>query len=87
MTTLPILNFISASLKAIFGGILGLLAGFISQIFQSFGISVTSVYAGFAADIVGYGIWSVPLMVALLGITGAGVYIVLDGLRLANDFI
>ena len=68
-----------------FSGILGILSGFFSKIFGAFGISIQSIYAGLSEDLSSYGIWSIPLLVLILGITGTAVFLILDAVRMADD--
>lgn len=85
--TLSILTFFSQIFQFFANGIFGLLDGSITFIFSQIGGGFQGVFSNFAASMESYGIWAIPLLVLVLGITGLGVYGILDMSEIANELV
>ena len=86
MASLSVLTFISRLFLYFWSGLIGLFEGASSYILQVFGNDIEAILGIFSTDLTAYGIWSVPIMVLLLAVLGAGIFLILDFARIGEDF-
>ena len=84
---LSILTFFEQIFQFFVNGLFGLLDGSITFIFSQIGGGFQGVFSNFTASIETYGLWSLPLLILVLGITGAGVYGILSMAEIANELV
>lgn len=84
---LSILTFFEQIFQFFVNGLFGLLDGSTTFIFNQIGGGFQGVFSNFASSLDTYEIWSIPLLVLVLGITGLGVYGILDMSEIANELV
>lgn len=76
--SLSIVTFAQKIFTFFLNGLIGILVGFFNAIFGAFGNTVMQLFSLLGVDSESYGIFSVILLAALLGIIGAVLYIILE---------
>lgn len=84
---LSIITFFEQIFQFFVNGLFGLLNGLTTFIFNLIGGGFQGVFSNFAASLETYGIWSIPLLVLVLGIAGLGVYGILTMSEIANELV
>lgn len=83
--TLAILSFFTYAIRYLANGIFGLLQGFFDHVLGSVGSSVDTILMDYAFKVDRYGVWSVPLLVLLIGLTISGLYALVSMTQFLND--
>ena len=76
--SLSIVTFAQNIFTFFLNGVIGILVVFFNAIFASFGNTIMQLFSLLGVDSEAYGIFSVVLLAALLGIIGAVLYIILE---------
>ena len=76
--SLSIVTFAQKIFTFFLNGVIGILVGFFNAIFASFGSTIMKLFSLLGVDAQSYGIFSVILLAALLGIIGSALYIILE---------
>lgn len=79
--TLSILLFVETIFSLIFQGILGILEGAMQSIFSAVGLNANVVLSVFVQQLDSFGVLMPLVLVALFGLTGAGIYLELGAFR------
>ena len=87
MASESVLTFITNLFLYFWEGIVGLFNGAANDIFNLIGGGINDIFGIMAGDLSGTGIWAIPLMAVLIGVIGAGVYLILVFTRTIDDFI
>lgn len=82
---LSTLSFFSVVFQYFVNGIYGLIQGFFQDIFSAIGVNIAQILMDYAYQINQYGVWALPVMALLAGLSGAGIYAILAGARLYDD--
>ena len=87
MATESVLTFISQLFLYFWEGIVGLLNGAVNDIMTLIGGGINDIFGIMAGDLSTTGIWAIPLMAVLIGVIGAGIYLILVFTRTVDDFV
>ncbi|MHB8560661.1 MAG: hypothetical protein ACYDAP_05775 [Thermoplasmataceae archaeon] len=87
MASESVLTFVTNLFLYFWEGIVGMFSGATNDIFGLIGGGINDIFGIMAGDLSNTGIWAIPLMAVLIGVLGAGVYLILVFTRTVDDFI
>ncbi|MHB8560225.1 MAG: hypothetical protein ACYDAP_03555 [Thermoplasmataceae archaeon] len=87
MASESVLTFVTQLFLYFWDGIIGMLNGAVNDIMTLIGGGINDIFGILAGDLSGTGIWAIPMMAVLIGVIGAGVYLILVFTRTMDDFI
>lgn len=87
MASESVLTFVTNLFLYFWEGIVGMFNGAVNDIMTLIGGGINDIFGIMVGDLSGTGIWAIPLMAVLVGVLGAGVYLILVFTRTIDDFI